>query len=157
MTPTKHGWDRFREYRQGDLGRVWSDIREEDLAEIRDGGVEGPEAIEQVVISMGAKMLTWDTDEGPAAVVGVTPTGDPKVGLVWAVAANKARPRWRFAARETEGVLQKIAGGHSVLSNFKDTRNLQQINWLKRVGFTFINRHQGANGLTYLEFVRIMT
>lgn len=156
MTSTKHGWDNLRPYRKGDLSRVWRDLREEDIRELRDGGLTDPQVLEDALIPMGARMLTWDTNQGPVAILGVTPSGDARVGLVWAVASDLARPRWRFAVRETEGVLQWLARDHTVLANFKDTRNQHQINWLKRVGFTFIGRQQGANGRTYLEFVRIM-
>lgn len=156
MQKSKYGWDSFRPYRQGDLSRVWADLREEDLRELSDGFVPDPEALEEALTPMGARMLTWDTDEGPVAICGVTPSGSREVGLVWCIASDRARPRWRFAVRETEGLLMWLSRDHSVLANFKDTRNTQQINWLKRVGFTFIARHQGVTGQTYLEFVRIM-
>lgn len=156
MNKTKHGWNAFRPYRQGDLGRVWANLRAEDLRELSAGGMDDPTVIEDALTPMGARMLTWDTDEGPVAVLGVTPSGNRMVGLVWAVASEAARPRWRFAVRETEEALGLLARDHAVLANFKDDRNINQINWLKRVGFTFINRHKGENGLTYLEFVRIM-
>lgn len=115
-----------------------------------------PVVLEDALTPMGARMLTWDTEAGPVAVLGVTPSGFRTVGLVWAVASDLARPRWRFAVRETEGALRWLSRDHSVLANFKDDRNINQINWLKRVGFTFIAKHTGENGLTYLEFVRIM-
>lgn len=156
MQKTKYGRDRFRPYRQGDLSRVWEDLREEDLRELSAGGMTDPQVLEDAITPMGARMLTWDTDRGPVSILGVTPSGDPRVGLVWAVASDHARPRWRFAVRKTEGALKWLARDHSVLANFKDDRNINQINWLKRVGFTFIARHTGENGLTYLEFVRIM-
>lgn len=156
MKKTKHGWDSFRPYRQGDLGRVWVDLREEDLRELTDGDMVDPETLEDALTPMGARMLTWDTDAGPVAILGVTPSGSRQVGLVWAVASERARSRWRFAVRETEGALMWLARDHPVLANYKDTRNTQQINWLKKVGFTFIAKHQGVNGQTYLEFVRIM-
>jgi hypothetical protein len=156
MKQSKHGWDSFRPYRQGDLGRVWACLREEDLRELSAGGLTDPVALEDALTPMGAKMLTWDTNDGPVAVLGVTPSGDPLVGLVWAVASDLARPRWRFAVRETEGALEWLAADYSVLANFKDARNINQIKWLQRVGFTFIARHAGENGLTYLEFLRIM-
>lgn len=156
MGKSKHGWDRFRPYRQGDLGRVWETLREEDLLELKAGGLSDPMVLEDALPLMGARMLTWDTNQGPVAVLGVTPSGNRRVGLVWAVASDLARPRWRFAVRETKGVLRWLARDYDVLANFKDTRNENHIKWLKRVGFTFIGQHQGENGLNYLEFVRIM-
>ena len=156
MNRTKYGWDRFRPYSQGDLSRVWESLRAEDLRELGDGGLRDPEILEEAIMPLSGRMITWDSDDGPMAVLGVTPTSDPAVGLVWAIASDEARPRWRFAVRETEGALKMLSEDFAVLANFKDARNKQQINWLKKVGFTFISRHKGENGQTYLEFVRIM-
>lgn len=156
MNTPKHGWNNLRPYAQGDLCRVWEDIREDDRRELSANGLVDPEMIETNLLNMGARMQTWDTDEGPVCIYGSTPTQNPMVGLVWSLTANAAMPRWRFHAREAEGMLQWCAEGYDVLANFKDARNTTQVKWLQKVGFTFINRHQMPNGLTYLEFLRIM-
>ncbi len=155
MSKIRHVWNGFRQYQQGDLECVWSCIRSEDLRELGGAGLD-PETLEVAILRTNPKIAVWDTEQGPVAILGVTPTDNPMVGLVWAVASDLARPRWRFAVRETEGALRGLAGDYPVLANFKDARNTQQISWLKKVGFTFIAKHEGENGQTYLEFVRIM-
>lgn len=152
MKTPKHGWNIIRPYAQGDLSRVWEDLREDDLREV---GKFDPVGLEETLSEMGAKMKTWDTDEGPVGVIGSTPTDNPMVGLVWCLASNAAVPRWRFHVREIEGLLQWCAEDYHVLANFKDARNTVQIKWLKKVGFTFIKRHE-MDGHTYIEFLRIM-
>ena len=152
MTTPKHGWNKLRPYTQGDLSRVWEDMREDDLREV---GEYEPIWMEKTLLSMKAKMKTWDTDQGPVAVIGSTPTDNPMVGLVWCLASNAAVPRWRFHVREIEGLLQWCAEDYSVLANFKDARNTTQIKWLKKIGFTFIQHHD-LNGQDHIEFLRIM-
>ncbi len=152
MKNSKHGWDNLRPYAQGDLSRVWVDLRDDDLREV--GGYD-PLELEGTLQGMGAKMMTWDTDQGPVSVYGSTPTENPMVGLVWTLTANAAMPRWRFQTRFTEEMLQWCGEGYSVLANFKDARNTMQIKWLKKIGFTFIQHHQ-MDGQTYIEFLRIM-
>lgn len=154
MKHLKHGWDRFRPYRRGDLSRVWANLRDEDRTELTTSGFLDPDVLEDILSLEACKVKTWDTEVGPVAALGVTRTDDPQVGLIWALASKLAVPRWRFAVRNTEAVLNELGEGFLVLANFKDSRNRQQINWLKRVGFTFINTHEG-DGATYHEFVRI--
>lgn len=155
MRHLKHGWNAFRPYRPGDLGHVWADLRDDDLRELTTGGFVSPDTLEGMMLLEAAKVRTWTTEGGPVAVLGVTRTENPDVGLVWAVASRLAVPRWRFAVRHTEAVLNDLGEGFGVLANYKDSRNIHQINWLKKVGFTFINSYP-TEAATYLEFVRIM-
>lgn len=153
---TKQSWDNFRPYKTGDLSAVWADLRDEDKLELTANGLNDPEYIEEVLQRAATKIMTWETEGGPVAVLGVTSMPDPNVGLIWAVASDKARPRWRFAVRNTPKMLDELGDGYMVLTNLKDSRNINQIEWLKKVGFTFINMHEAPAGHTYLEFVRIM-
>lgn len=151
----KHGWDTFRPYQAGDLSRVWGTLRPADLSELSGGGLTDPSLIEEQLQRAGSKVFSWDTEQGPVAILGVTPTDNPNAGLVWAIASTQAEPRWRFAARHTEEVLQMLSEDYTVLGNYKDSRNTSQINWLRKVGFTFIAKYRFGD-LDYLEFVRIM-
>lgn len=148
----------FRPYRLGDLPNIWRDLRADDLREYAAVGVEDPLVIEAYLMGYSDRVTTWDTESGPVAVLGVTPSWDTDIGLVWAVASTLAVPRWRFAARNTTGCLDRLGQGFMLLTNFKDSRNKQQINWLKRVGFTFINTHENfeGTGVAFHEFVRIV-
>jgi hypothetical protein len=143
----------FRPYVKGDIPHLWGTLRHEDRRELAAAGFTDPEVTEKLVIASCQKVLTWDTERGAVAVCGVTPEGD--VGLIWSFASRRALPRWRWVARRTEGVLQNLGKDFKVLANFKDVRNKQQIEWLTRLGFTFIQYHEGEN-TDYVEFVRIM-
>lgn len=143
--------DYFRPYKKGDLPALWDNLRAEDLSELQGLGINNPALVEQHL----GHTQTWDTPDGPVACLGVTPTDEPGVGLVWALAAEAARPRWRFAVRNTQAVLDEIGSDYLILTNFKDARNKGQVRWLRRVGFTFINRVPLGNR-EYLQFVRIM-
>lgn len=146
----------YRDYIRGDLPRVYSDLTDLDQQELKDGGIADPIQAERALDAMGARMITWDTDRGPAGVFGVTPSDTPGAGMIWAIPTNFAHKRWRFAVRTTEQLIEELGTKYDVLFNFKDARNIKQINWLKRVGFTFIATVQMPNGQTYHEFVRIM-
>ncbi len=151
--------NRFRPYHKGDLHKVWADIRPDDLREYQTTGVTDPGMIEAYLQTYAVRVLTWDTEGGPVAILGVTSSGDPKVGLVWAIASTLAYPRWRFAARNTEKCLAYLGRGFHLLANHKDSRNTQQIKWLRKVGFTFISTHEDfeGTGVAFHEFVRIVT
>lgn len=148
-------FDHFRDYRQGDLQRVWQDVRPEDKREFRAAGMTNVDMLEGVLAHQTKRISTWVTESGPVAVLGVTKTDNPAVGLVWSIASQRALPRWRFAVRNTGPILDELGEGFRVLSNFKDSRNKQQIDWLRRVGFTFIKQHD-VGPVSWLEFVRIV-
>lgn len=148
----------FRPYQVGDLPMIWPDLRPDDLREYVTVGAGDPRLVEQYLLGHTKRVTTWDTEAGPVAVLGVTPAPDPFVGLVWAVASTHATDRWRFAVRNTQACLDRLGKGFLVLANFKDSRNTQQINWLRKVGFTFINTHENfeGTGVAFHEFVRIV-
>lgn len=151
-------WNRFREYRKGDLQAVWRDLREEDLREYAVISFTDVDVIETYIMQFSRGLQTWDSDQGPLAVLGVTPDAEPEAGCIWAVAANKASSRWRFAVRETPTQLDRLGAGFKVLTNFKDTRNVQQIRWLRRLGFIFIRTEPdfAGSGIPFHQFVRIV-
>lgn len=151
-------WNRFRPYRRGDLLKVWRDLRPEDLREYHTVGLTDPQLIEDYLMVAGRRLQTWDTESGPMCILGVTPWETPEVGLIWAVATEATRPRWRFAVRNTDRILRDLGKGYLLLSNFKDTRNTQQINWLRRLGFVFFRTEEnfGGCGYPFHQFVRIV-
>jgi hypothetical protein len=151
-------WNKFRPYQRGDVLKVWRDLRPEDLREYRTMGMDDPVIVEDFILGIRQKLTTWDTERGPVAVLGVTPGETPEVGCIWAIASHHALPRWRFAVRNTEGALRWLSEGYLLLSNYKDARNTQQINWLRRLGFVFIrtDENYGGSGSPFHQFVRIV-
>lgn len=148
----------FRPYQKGDLARVWADLRPEDYREYAAVGATDHDLLEGYLMLESQRVQTWDTEDGPVLIFGVTPSWEPGVGLIWAIATPAAEARWRFIARHTNKILSQLGEGYLVLSNYKDARNTRQINWLRRLGFTFIRRLSGFGGgpHDFLEFVRIV-
>ena len=151
-------WNRFRPYRKGDLPKVWASLRQEDFREYSAIDFTDPALIETYLRGAARRMQTWDSDIGPLCVLGVTPDNDPGVGHIWAIASEHARPRWRFAVRETDRQLKRLGRGYSLLTNHKDTRNKGQIEWLRRLGFTFFRTDADfmGSGIPFHQFVRIV-
>jgi hypothetical protein len=147
----------FRAYRRGDLLAVAETLRPEDAREFAAVGLTIDETLEDYLEVAGGRLLTWDTEDGPVAVLGVTPSEDWREGTVWAVASTRAEARWRFAVRHTEAVLKRLSEGHLVLSNFKDARNTKQIAWLRRLGFVFLRKVEDfqGSGHAFYQFTRI--
>lgn len=150
-------WNAFRPYAQGDLPHIWQTLRDEDLREYRAVGITDPHLIEAFIKNSSHRVQTWDSDIGPLVVLGVTPGDDPLVGHIWAVASSRASPRWRFAVRETNRILDELSEGYRLLYNVKDSRNTEQIAWLRKLGFTFFNSipDYSGSGVTFHEFARI--
>lgn len=130
-------WNRFRPYRKGDIPRLWGTLRSEDLREYEAVGFADPALVETYLRGAARRVQTWDSDEGPMCVLGVTPDADPQVGYIWAIASSKAISRWRFAVRHTGPQLARLGRGYLLLTNFKDVRNVDQIKWLRSLDFTF--------------------
>lgn len=156
MEKPRHSWDCLRPYQAGDVGRVWADLRAEDRLELEDTPVQDIQSMEDLVLGDQCRVHVWDSDQGPMGLIGVTRTDEPDVGIVWALATEASRSRMRYFIRQTPAVLDDLGQGFRVLANFKDSRNKQQISWLRRVGFTFINRHPVDETHSLLEFVRIV-
>lgn len=154
----KKQWNRFRPYKRGDLPTVWRSLRPEDLLEFQTLRCSDPTVLEDFILGTRQRLSTWETERGPMAVFGVTQGEEPGIGHIWAVASTHAKGRWRFAARHTEACLMGLSEGFTLLSNYKDARNTEQINWLRRLGFTFIRTDEdyGGCGHPFHQFVRIV-
>lgn len=154
MTKKAKGWNSFRPYQKGDLLEVAKDLPEQDAAELNALGFTDFAEIERQLLAEGARLRTWETEDGPVASFGVTPTKDKSVGLIWLLPTNAAHKRWRWGVRQTQKTIAELAEGYTVLTNFKDTRNKKQIQWLRRIGFTFLSTVEAPSGQTFTEFVR---
>lgn len=151
-------WNRFRPYYKGDLVKVWRSLRPEDLREYEAVRLTDPELIEAYILSSNPRLSVWECEEGPVAILGVSPLVEVGVGGVWAIASTLAESRWRFAVRHTSECLATLSEGYRLLSNYKDTRNTQQIKWLHRLGFTFFRTEENfmGSGAPFHQFVRIV-
>lgn len=156
--PEQIAFNRYRPHRRGDLATIWKSLRPEDAREFATVGMTDPTLIEDIVLFGGGRFLTWETEVGPVAILGVSHSAEPDVGIVWAVASTAAVPRWRWAVRNTEGALKRLSKGKRLLTNYKDARNVQQINWLAKIGFVFfrLEENYAGSGQAFLQFARIV-
>ncbi|WP_428661374.1 hypothetical protein [Reyranella sp.] len=94
----------------------------------------------------------------PEAIMGCARLDDIE-GVPWFASTDvPVSPRWRVAfLRYSRQVVDDWQRTFPLLHNFTDARNTVHHRWLKRIGFTFLARHErfGALGLPFLEFVRI--
>lgn len=157
MQEPKHGLNEIRPYTKGDLGRVWETLSEEDYRELSEGDMTDPHKLEFDLMLCGSRMRTWLTGDEVSAVYGTTPTGNPAFGLIWALPGKPARRNWRWIVRHTQEAIQEVSQGYSVIGNWKSAQNTTQVKWLRKIGFTFINKSKlSPEGGDYYEFLRIL-
>lgn len=92
--------------------------------------------------------------EGQPEMIFGCPHGHPWM-LCTPVAVS---PRWRKTfVKHSQAYIDDWQAQWGLLHNFTDARNSAHHVWLRRVGFTFIARHDryGPFGLPFYEFVRI--
>ena len=96
-------------------------------------------------------------DGTPVGMYGVTPCHDPRLGVVWMLAANGIKPLYRQFLRESQAKIEELSEGYDILFNFTDARNEVHHRWINWAGFTIIKRHEnfGQDGTAFLEFCKI--
>jgi hypothetical protein len=146
----------------GDIPAVFKNLRKEDRREFAVFGMgDRPEEVAALIVMTTKRCFTVLSPKGhPLVIFGVsTQTGDPSVGVIFAIASTRAVPYRRFFVRHTERFLSLLSPGYLVLSNWKDARNTTHIRWLQRLGFVFIRREASFNGsgFPFINFVRPTT
>ncbi len=133
------------------------DLRQADKDEIYASTGDAPiQALVEGVQCSDQCLTIWDRDR-PLGMFGLAHhEALPGVGLVWMVATDALPTIIRDFVRQTPLYLSLFHSSYRVLGNFVDERNAVHIKWLKRVGFTFINRHPkfGFEGRPFLEFCK---
>lgn len=133
-------------------------LREADRREVFAAGSEGPLA--SLLNGVLYSMTPWaavDEEDRPVALCGLVPTADPLVGSVWLLATDEVAHHRISFLRRGQQLLETFHLHRPVLGNFVDERNTVHIEWLRWLGFTFINRHPqfGPERRPFLEFVRL--
>lgn len=107
--------------------------------------------------SLGADTLVADLDGTPEVIFGCD-RYDATTGRPWLLASDIAfSPAWVVTFHRTgRRLVADWQRQFPLLHNFTDARNTRHHRWLKRLGFTFIARHErfGALGLPFYEFTR---
>lgn len=129
----------IRDYRAGDLRKVWGCLAANDLRELALANITDPDAVELDNAKEGAHLRTVEAPNGAVlAVYGAIPSHAYNTAVVWALPSTDAKKHWRWFVRATEAMLQELAASvdRAVLYNYKDADQEAHIAWLKRIGFT---------------------
>ena len=149
-----------RKATNADVAIIAGDMREADKAEVWASSHSEPaEALRKGLYYPGSKTNSICLANGvPVGMYGVVPTPVPGLGVIWMLAANRIQTISRQFLRESKERIDEIAQGYSVIYNLTDARNKVHHRWIDWAGFKFIQRHKkhGADGLPFLEFVRLV-
>ena len=117
-------------------------LRQEDFQEIK-------------AVSGLSPLVICNKKNKPVAMLGVVPQG--LFGAIWMVGTEDLKKISLSFIRNCKGVCDVLQKDYQLLNNFVDARNTLHINWLKWMGFTFINKHQqyGIERRLFYEFVKI--
>lgn len=134
-------------------------LREADKAEIFASTGDAPiQALVEGIQRSDQALTIIGHQDTPIGIFGVCHRHElPGIGLVWMLATNELPTIVRELVRQTPLWLNAFHASYPVLGNVVDARNELHIKWIKRVGFTFINRHLnfGHEGREFLEFVKV--
>lgn len=141
---------------QEDCHYLSTRLRKEDYQEIK--AMTGMSALNSLLIGLSSSdvpMVICNKDNKPIAMLGVVPQG--QLGLIWMVGSNDLKKISLSFIRNCKEVCVVMKSKYKLLYNFVDARNTLHINWLKWMGFTFINKHNqyGIEGKLFYEFVKI--
>ncbi len=131
-------------------------LRKEDYQEIK--AVSGLEPLVSLTIGLkisDVPLVICDENNKPVAMLGVVPQG--LYGLIWMVGTEELKKISLSFIKNCKGVCDVLQKNYQLLCNFVDARNTLHINWLKWMGFTFINKHKqyGVERRLFYEFVKI--
>lgn len=139
-------------------------LRPDDRAEVAAHGWSPSDAL-VFGKAMSKPCVTAAEEYGAGiAIIGVTPSPKhgPEVGVIWMLATSLLTtwPAMRGLLKLTNGFLSECRDvyGYQMVHNLVDERNTVHIQWLKRIGATFIKRHPEAGPLRlpFLEFVKLL-
>ena len=131
-------------------------LRQEDFQEIK--AVSGFSPLLSLIIGLKASdvpLVICNKKNKPVAMLGVVPQG--LFGAIWMVGTEDLKKISLSFIRNCKGVCDVLQKNYQLLNNFVDARNTLHINWLKWMGFSFINKHQryGIERRLFYEFVKI--
>lgn len=147
-----------RPYQPSDFYHLIWGLRAADRAELRAAsGLGVTEALKRSLAATPDPMVGANEYGLPVCVGGVVPFGDGMRGAVWAVATVDVEGHRVSFLRRSIPWVKRWQEQYPILTNAVDERNTVHIEWLKWLGFTFINRHPhyGAERRPFLEFVRV--
>ena len=148
-----------REYQEGDAEALAPLLRKEDVQEIHAAsGLPPVEALRMSAEESAPSCALIGASGKVAALFGAVRDGWDN-GIIWLLGSDemvKGKTLRYFVSnvRQHIDALQSI---YPLLYNYIDERNTVHVQWLKKMGFTFIHRHTeyGPLKMPFLEFVRL--
>lgn len=133
-------------------------LRDEDVAEVLAAGREDPLESLKAGFNGSALCLTVEIDSHPHMMFGVVLTPDPEVGYIWMLSSPEPFKRHSVTfLRQSRAWITTLHGYAPILTNSVDARNKAHIEWLRWLGFSFINKTNGLGegNLPFITFARI--
>jgi len=132
-------------------------LRQADKAELLAGSGTSPlDALMEGLRLSAPALVGVDDDDVPILMFGVAPIDDT-LGCVWMLSSDDIYKHKFTFLKRSKRVLDDFNKKWPVLFNVCDERNVDHIEWMRRLGYTFIARHPnyGQAGIPFIEFVRV--
>ena len=139
-----------------DCIRLASNLRKDDIQEIK--AVTGEMPLLSLIVGLrnsDVPLVICNQKDEVVAMLGVIPQG--LLGAIWMVGTEDLKRISLSFVRNCKDVCNVMKNNYQLLYNYVDARNTLHINWLRWMGFTFINKHQryGIERRLFYEFVKI--
>lgn len=153
---------RARESTVADVFALASNVRPEDLAEIKASMGTSVEAALMIGVLHSKPCLTIVDDNDGSTVLGmfgaVPSDEEVNAGAIWLIASKDLMDvaKNQFI-RESRKWVSTFQEKYELLHNVVDARNEVHIKFLRWCGFTFLQKLEGygVNGETFIEFARL--
>lgn len=140
-----------------DVGYLAPRLRQADVDELRAGSATSPHDALTEGLLHSDPCWTACTDDGtPVVMFGVVPV-EPNVGSVWMLSSDVIYDYQFSFFKISKRMLDRFNKKWRVMFNACDERNTDHIEWMRRLGYTFIARHPefGVEKRPFIEFVRV--
>ncbi len=130
-------------------------LRKADHNEVLAGGSRSVLAALEEGLKLSDKLLVGvDEEDKPVVIFGRCPF-DPLAYTVWLLATDDIKRHQTSFLRNSRPYLADFHDGVPLLFNLVDERNTLHIQWLRWLGFIFLQRHPslGPENRPFLEFV----
>lgn len=140
---------------EADIEWMASRLRKADEDEVIAGGSPSILASLQEGLTLSDRLLVGvDEEDRPVVIFGRCPI-DPLAYSIWLLATDDISKHRTSFLRQCRGFLNELHDGVPLLFNLVDERNTLHIQWLRWLGFIFLQRHErfGPEQRPFLEFV----
>ena len=112
-------------------------LRKEDVQEIRYASGKAPLAVLRESFELSPKCWAVIYNDRVIALFGVSDAGH--IGIPWMLASDELKLIKKSFLRECKQYVQEMGQGHELLTNYVWVGNDVHIQWLKWLGFKFLD------------------